>query len=51
MRTGSSGFYNFDGATVGETYTFGVQAKGYIFAPQVVYLSDALRELNFKAAP
>ena len=50
-RTNPFGFYRFDGITVGEIYTVTIQAKSYTFDPQVVYVADELRDLNFTALP
>jgi alpha-tubulin suppressor-like RCC1 family protein len=47
-RTGSFGFYRFEGLPAGETYVFSVTAKGYEFAPQVVTLKEAVDNLDFE---
>lgn len=48
-RTNSFGYYNFDNVRVGETYILNASRKGYVFAPQVVSVSDHISELNFIA--
>jgi hypothetical protein len=50
-RTNTFGYYRFDEVAVGETYTVSVQAKGGTFTPQVVYVTEELREPNFTAQP
>ncbi|HEY8560971.1 MAG TPA: proprotein convertase P-domain-containing protein [Pyrinomonadaceae bacterium] len=51
VRTGSFGYFRFDGVPSGAIYTVKVEAKGYTFAPQVVNVADELRELSFTAEP
>ncbi len=48
-RTNSFGYYSFDNVRVGETYILNASRKGYVFAPQVVSVSDHISELNFIA--
>ena len=50
-RTNPFGFYRFADVAAGETYTVEAAAKGYTFAPQVVYVADELAGLNFTALP
>ena len=47
--TSPFGYFRFESVSVGETYIFNVSSKRYQFAPQVVYVSDQLNELNFFA--
>lgn len=49
MQTGSFGVYRFDELAVGQTYIIQVVSKKFTFAPQTVYLTDNLSELNFTA--
>jgi hypothetical protein len=48
-QTNSSGDYRFDDIPVGETYILNVRAKNYQFVPRVVYLTQAIENLNFTA--
>ncbi len=47
--TNGFGYYNFTDVPAGEVLIFNVAAKNYLFAPQVVNLTDNLAELNFTA--
>lgn len=48
-RTDAFGFYNFAEVVTGKTYVFTVRHKGYIFAAQIVEVTENLTELNFVA--
>ena len=48
-QANSSGDYRFEDVPVGETYVFNVRAKGYQFVPRVVYVTQAIENLNFTA--
>ncbi len=47
--TNPFGYYRFFQVAVGETYTFRVRSKRYIFTPQVVAVNNETTELNFVA--
>lgn len=46
-QTSSFGYFRFENVEVGQTYIFQVSAKGYLFAPQVINVSESINELNF----
>jgi CSLREA domain-containing protein len=48
-RTNPFGYFRFDSVVAGMTYIFEVKRKGFIFAPQAVFVSDDLTDLNFIA--
>lgn len=48
--TNPFGYYHFKDLMAGETYIFDVRSKGYVFAPQVVFLTEDRQDLNFTAA-
>ena len=48
-RTSSFGHYRFEALPAGQTYTFNVTAKGFVFAPQVVVLNENLTAFDFEA--
>jgi Carboxypeptidase regulatory-like domain len=48
-RSNSFGNFRFDGVASGQTYTIGVTAKGYSFAPQVLTINDELTDLTLTA--
>jgi hypothetical protein len=48
-RTNPFGYYRFENVEVGQTYIFNVRSKQYIFAPQVISVSEDLTGLNFTA--
>ncbi|MCO6509830.1 MAG: VCBS repeat-containing protein [Aridibacter famidurans] len=50
-RVNPFGYYQFDGVTTGQTYTFDVQAKGLQFTQQVVPVNGPISDLNFVASP
>lgn len=43
------GYFYFADAAAGETYIFTVQSKRFVFAPQVLFVSDNITELIFNA--
>jgi hypothetical protein len=45
------GYFRFSGLDVGQTYTFRVQNKRYVFTPQIINLNDNIDSLNFIAQP
>lgn len=49
--TNMFGYYRFDNVMTGSMYTFGVAAKGYTIAPQMVQVNDNITGLNFSAGP
>ena len=49
--TNPFGYYRFDEIEVGQTYIFEVRSKRYLFAPQMVSVTDEMTELNFTAEP
>ncbi|HMS44110.1 MAG TPA: carboxypeptidase regulatory-like domain-containing protein, partial [Pyrinomonadaceae bacterium] len=51
VRTSAFGYYRFDDVEVGETYVVSVNHKRYLFASQVVSVTEDLTELNFTAEP
>lgn len=46
-RTNSFGYFKFTEVSAGETYIFNVSSKEYSFAPQVVYVTENISDLNF----
>ena len=50
-KTGSFGYYNFEGIAVGQAIVVRVSAKNYRFSPnsQVINLYDSLADVNFAA--
>ena len=48
-RTGSFGYFSFDGIQAGQTVIVSIISKKYSFAPQVVSVAEDLTELNFIA--
>lgn len=49
VQTGSFGVYNFDDLAVGQTYIIQVVSKKFTFAPQTIYLTDNVSEMDFTA--
>lgn len=49
VQTGSFGVYRIDELGVGQTYVIQVVSKKFTFAPQTVFLTDNLTDLNFTA--
>ncbi len=49
VLTNSFGSFNINNVPAGETYIFSVNHKSYIFAPQVVNITEDLFKLNFTA--
>lgn len=47
MRTGSFGCFSFENVEAGETYSIAVQAKRFVFSPQVISVFDNITDLNF----
>lgn len=47
--TNPFGYYRFEAVEVGITYVFEARAKGFEFAPQIVYLTEEMTNLNFTA--
>ena len=47
VRSGAFGYYRFDEVVVGDIYIIQVISKRYLFAPQVVLVTDEVTELNF----
>lgn len=45
--TSSSGFYQFDNVSTGQTYTMTVTSKRFRFAPQFVTVTSALTNIDF----
>lgn len=45
--TDRRGFYRFDSVAAGETYIFNASFKRFEFAPQVVYVTEDVNDLNF----
>jgi len=48
-QSSSLGYYRFENVGVGNTYIIAVHSKGFDFAPQTIFLTDELAELNFFA--
>lgn len=48
-RTNPFGNFHFEGIEVGRTYVFQVVSKSFIFAPQIVAITDEITDLNFTA--
>ena len=40
-------YYRFDEVAAGETCIFEARHKGYLFAPQVLFVTEEAAELNF----
>ncbi len=49
--TNPFGYYHFGDVPAGETYIFTISHKRYIFAPQVVSISEDRGDVNFVALP
>jgi len=49
VKTGSFGIYRIDELAVGQTYLIQIVSKKFTFAPQTVFLTDNLTDLNFTA--
>lgn len=49
VQTGSFGVYRFDELAVGQTYIIQIVSKKFTFAPQTIFLTDNLTNLNFTA--
>lgn len=49
VRTGTFGYFRFDGIEVGRTYLITVTSARFQFAPQVVTVNENIGELNFSA--
>jgi hypothetical protein len=47
--TNAFGHYSFDGVMSGETFTFVVSSRRYVFSPKVVNINDQLSDLDFSA--
>jgi 23S rRNA C2498 (ribose-2'-O)-methylase RlmM len=45
------GFYRFADVPAGEVYIFTIRHKFYIFAPQVLTVTEEIENLNFAAQP
>jgi hypothetical protein len=48
-RASSSGYYRFESIAAGQIYTVAVNHKRHRFAPQTVFVGDAISGLNFTA--
>ncbi len=48
--TNSFGYFKFTGIPAGQTYVFSVAHKQYAFTSQVLYIADAVENLNFTAS-
>jgi hypothetical protein len=46
-RSGSFGYYMFDGIEVGQTVFISVESKRYSYAPRTIQLADVVTDLNF----
>ncbi|MBX3243636.1 MAG: carboxypeptidase regulatory-like domain-containing protein, partial [Acidobacteria bacterium] len=46
-RTGSFGYFSFEGLMSGETYVVSVTSRNFQYAPQVVTLADSMAEVTF----
>jgi hypothetical protein len=49
VRTGSFGYYRFEGLAGGQTYVFIVSGKCCPFTPQIVTVLDNLDDISFSA--
>jgi hypothetical protein len=49
-RTGSFGYYRFDGIAAGQIVVIGVSSKLYRFEPRVLILNDSLADIDFTPA-
>ncbi len=49
--TNQFGYYRFDEVEVGQTYILNAYSKRYLFATQVVNVTDSLDNLNFTVMP
>lgn len=49
VRTSSFGYYRFEDVPTGETYVIPVRSKGFIFAPQVVSVTESITDLSSTA--
>lgn len=48
-RTGSFGYYSFEGVEAGQVYLLSVESKRFQFVPQTMMVLDELNDLNFTA--
>jgi hypothetical protein len=51
VQTNPFGYYRFEEVSVGATYTFSVEHKRSVFAPQVVTVREKAMDLDFSAQP
>lgn len=49
--TSSFGYFQFEEAAAGQTYVFAVRSKRFQFAPQIINVTDEVRELIFFSEP
>lgn len=50
-RTNPFGYYRFENIPVGAIYTINVRHKEYVFAPQVINITDEATEITIVASP
>jgi hypothetical protein len=46
-RSGSFGYYMFDGIEAGQTVFISVESKRYTYAPRTIHLADVVTDLDF----
>ncbi|MEZ5426657.1 MAG: hypothetical protein R2747_10355 [Pyrinomonadaceae bacterium] len=51
VRTNPFGYYRFDEVPVGEIYILTVRHKQYVFTPQIVLVTEGIKDLDFIASP
>jgi hypothetical protein len=49
--TNPFGFYRFTDVQAGATYSFVLEHKAFVFAPQTVTINEGTADLNFTAQP
>lgn len=50
-RTNAFGYFRFDSISSGRTYTLDVSARGYVFTPRILAVSDDIVDLEIFPAP
>jgi len=50
-RSGSFGYYMFEGIEAGQTVFISIESKRYTYAPRTVHLADVVTDLDFTPEP
>jgi len=51
INTGSFGYFRFSDVEIGGTYVLIVRSKSFSFTPQIITVSDEVKNLNLIALP